>query len=415
VACNWRIAVTGIGLVTPLGLTAIENVAGVLGGETGIRIRPVSEGATAAAVPPKFDISTILRHPKNVKLLSRPVQMALKAVREALDQSGLPEGRIASDRTGVYVASGQTGLEYDEFFKGLTLAWEGGREQDYKYLGGMPSKFIDRYFSLRTLSNGGVGAISTEFGARGPSNNYVQGETAAAVAIYNASLDLEEERCDAAIVSAYESLLVPSTFISFRKMELLSGGGLSPDYRPFNTGRPGMVLGEGACALILERLEDASARGAIVLAVIEAVGLASQTADVEGLTAAPDDIRAAIEGANVPDAKYLFARGLGTEADDLAEGQALAEILPEAMPVSALKGQTGYLGAATAAIELAIGLLCARQGAIPAIRGLDQPDPRIPLNFLREPAPLPDSGATGLFLSSTFGGQVAAIAARAIP
>jgi 3-oxoacyl-[acyl-carrier-protein] synthase II len=279
----------------------------------------------------------------------------------------------------------------------------------------MQSKFLDRYFSLRTLSNAGVGAISTEFGARGPSNNYVQGETAAAVAIYNASLDLEEGRCDAAIVCAYESLLVPSTFLSFRKMGLLSGGGLSAGYRPFDTGRPGMVLGEGACALILERLDDASDRGAAVLAVIEGVGLASQTADEEGLTATADDLRAAIEGADAPDAKYVFARGLGTEADDLAEGRALAEILPDALPVSALKGQTGYLGAATAAVELAIGLLCARQGVLPAIHALDQPDHRIPLNFVRQPAPLPDPGATGLFLSSTFGGQVAAIAARAIP
>lgn len=414
-AGRWRIAVTGIGLVTPLGLTAAENATRVLSGETGIRIRPVSEGATAAAVPAKFDISTILRHPKNVKLLSRPVQMALKSVREALDQSGLPEDRIASDRTGVYVASGQTGLEYDEFFKGLTLAWEGGREQDYKYLGGMPSKFIDRYFSLRTLSNAGVGAISTEFGARGPSNNYVQGETAAAVAIYNASLDLEEGRCDAAIVCAYESLLVPSTFISFRKMGLLSGGGLSPDYRPFDTGRPGMVLGEGACSLILERLDDATDRQANIVAVIEGVGLASQTADEEGLTATPDDLRAAIESANSPDAKYLFARGLGTEADDLAEGQALTGLLPPGLPVSALKGQTGYLGAATAAVELALGLLCARESVIPAIYGLEQSDPRIPLNFVRETLALADPGPGGLFLSSTFGGQVAAIAARAIP
>ena len=260
-----------------------------------------------------------------------------------------------------------------------------------------------------------MGAISTEFGARGPSNNYVQGETAAAVAIYNASLDLEEKRCDAAIVCAYESLLVPSTFVAFRKMGLLSGGGLSPSYCPFATGRPGMVLGEGAAALILERFEDASDRGAAVLAEIDGVGLASQTEDVEGLTATPGDLRFAIDSANAGGGDYLFARGLGTEADDLAEGQALAGIVPSRQPVSALKGQTGYLGAASAAIELAIGLLCARRGFIPAIRGLDQPDSRVALNLVRsQPLSIP-AAATGLFLSSTFGGQVAAIAARATP
>jgi 3-oxoacyl-[acyl-carrier-protein] synthase II len=410
VAGRWRIAVTGLGLVTPLGLTTAENVASVLGGKTGIKVRSEAEGCIAVAVPPPFDITSFLRHPKNVKLLSRPVQMALKAVREALTECGLPESNVSSDRTGVYVASGQTGLEYDEFFKALTLAWEGGREQDYKYLGGMPTKFIDRYFSLRTLSNAGVGAISTEFGARGPSNNYVQGETAAAVALYNASLDLEDKRCDAAIVCAYESLLVPSTFIAFRKMGLLSGGGLSPAYFPFAAERPGMVLGEGAAALVLERSEDAHARSAAVLAEIDGIGLASQTADEEGLTAPPDDLRWAIESSGASEIDYVYARGLGTQADDLSEARALQQVLPPGLSITALKGQTGYLGGATAAVELSLGLLCARRGIVPAIHGLDHPDPGIPLQLLRQPK---YTNGVGLFLSSTFGGQVAAIAARA--
>lgn len=417
--CDWRVAVTGIGLITPLGLTAADTVARVLRGESAATVQPegteLAAGVAAGVVPP-FDVVKILRHPKNLKLMSRSVRMALHATREAFDQSGIPDSSIPAERIGVYVGSGQTGLEYDEFFKALTIAWEGGREQDYKYLGGMPTRVIDRYFSLRTLANAGVGAISTEFSARGPSNNYVQGEIAPAVAIFHACQDLLEERCDAAIVCGYDCLLVPSLFTAFRKMGLLSGGGFDSAYQPFQEGRPGMVLGEGAGALILERGEPARLRGASVLGEINGVGLASQTTDEIGLTAQPDDIAAAILSANSGvEIDFVVARGLGTEADDLAEAEAIRQAVPENVPVTSLKGQTTYMGAATSAVELAIGLLCAGQGSLPALYGTSPTDPRIHLNLLRgQPAPLPDGHMSGLFLSATFGGQVAAIAARGI-
>jgi 3-oxoacyl-(acyl-carrier-protein) synthase len=411
---RWRIAITGIGLVTPLGLTASENMRRVLRGESGIPAHSPGDEGTAAAVVQPFEITNFLRQPKNLKLMSRPVRMALMATREAADQSGALSSGIAPERVGVFAGSGQTGIEYDEFFKALTIAWEQGREQDFKYLGGMPTRVLDRYFSLRTLANAGVGAISTEFGARGPSNNYVQGETAPAVAISEACHHLMEERCDAAIVCGYDCLLVPSMAMAFRKMNLLSGGGLDSGYFPFREGRPGMVLGEGAACFILERRGDALSRAAAVLAEIDGVGLASQPSDEEGLTAPAEDIRAAaLEALGSVEPGLVIARGLGTEADDLAEARALASFVPPGAMVTALKGYTGYLGAASAAVELGIGLLCARDGWAPAIYGGATTDPRIRLNLVEgQPAALSGPETTGLFLSSTFGGQVAAIAAR---
>jgi 3-oxoacyl-(acyl-carrier-protein) synthase len=269
---------------------------------------------------------------------------------------------------------------------------------------------------LRTLANAGVGAISTEFGARGPSNNYVQGEIAGAAAIYEACHHLMEGRCDAAIVTGYESLLVPSMVMAFRQMGLLSEGGFEASYLPFQAGRPGMVLGEGAGCLILERHADATSRQADILAEIDGVGLASQSADEDGLTAPVDDIRAAAAeamGSIAP--RFVVARGLGTEADDLAEARALEGLLPHDALVTALKGNTGYLGAATAPVELGIGLLCARRGFVPPVFGLTAPDPRIHLALVEyRPAPLSHAEAPGLFLSSTFGGQIASIAAHPV-
>ncbi len=410
---RWRIAVTGIGLVTPLGLTASETVDRVLRGESAVSITPASEGVAIAQVP-EFDVAQFLRTPKNLKLMSRSVRMALLAVREGVLQSCLADSGLASERLGVYVGSGQTGIEYDEFFKALTLAWENDRELDYKYLGGMPTRVLDRYFSLRTLSNSGVGAISTEFGARGPSSNYVQGETASASALYTACQDLMEDRCDAAIVCGYDSLLIPTNVTAFRKIGLLSGNGYLASYTPFNSDRPGMVLGEGAGCLVLERCEAAAARRAPILGEIDGIGMVSQTADTPGFTAPSGDLRDAAEDASqpvLPD--FVIARGLGTDADDLAEANALGQFIPRDVPVSAFKGSTGYLGAATAAVELGIGILCARQKLVAPIHGLSEPDARIPLRLAQsQPAPLGTDEPTGLFFSSTFGGQVAAIAAR---
>ncbi len=417
---RWRIAVTGIGLVTPLALSASETVARALRGESGVAIPSATAGddpgaGIASAVVSPFDLTPLLRHPKNLKLMGRSVRIALLAVREAAEQSCLAGASIARERIGVYVGSGQTGLEYDEFFKALTVAWEAGRAQDFKFLGGMPTRLIDRYFSLRTLANAGVGAISTEFGARGPSNNYVQGEIAPAVAISNACFDLMEDRCDSAIVCGYDSLLIPSNALAFRNMDLLSGGGFDPVYTPFNTARPGLVLGEGAGCVILERLETAASRGIPILAEIDGVGFASRTTDGPGFTADAEDIQAAIAAAGDARPDFVVARGLGTESDDLAEADALQPVVPPEAWVTALKGSTGFLGAASAVVELGIGLLSARQGVVPPVHGLCCPDPRIALKLVRaEPAHLHSPEASGIFLSSTFGGHVAAIAARAL-
>jgi 3-oxoacyl-[acyl-carrier-protein] synthase II len=177
-----------------------------------------------------------------------------------------------------------------------------------------------------------------------------------------------------------------------------------------------MVLGEGAGCLILERSGEAASRGVEILAEIDGIGLASQSSDEEALTAPAEDIRAAASDAmRSIEPEFVVARGLGTEADDIAEAEALSGFLPKHAPVAALKGNTGYLGAATAAVELAIGLLCAREGFVPPVFGLTDPDPRIHLPFVQHrPAQLPNPEAPGLFFSSTFGGQIAAIAAHPV-
>src|SRR5450755_1049209 len=124
-----RVAITGIGLVTPLGLTAAENVARSCRGESGIgpakAFAVEGHAAQALATVAEFELESCLRFPKNHKFMGRAVQLAMRAAREAVDQSGIDPRKMDGSRVGIHVGSGQTGVEYDHFFPSLIMAWDG--------------------------------------------------------------------------------------------------------------------------------------------------------------------------------------------------------------------------------------------------------------------------------------------------
>jgi 3-oxoacyl-[acyl-carrier-protein] synthase II len=414
-----RVAITGVGLVTPLGLTAAENVARSCRGESGIgpaRAFAVDgHAAQALASVPDFDVEQFLRSPKNSKFMGRAVQFAMRAAREAIDQSGLDPRKMDASRVGIQVGSGQTGVEYDHFFPSLIMAWDAGREMDYKYLGGLPSHLIDRYICLRTLANGGLALLSTEFGIRGSNGNFAQKDTASAQALHAAYLDLLEERCDVAVAGGYDSLATPGNFLAYEQAGLLSHADPAVAYRPFDEPADGLVLGEGAGFLVLERWEHAAERGAAILGEFCGAGSAMGANEQWRPAWTPETICQAAHqalGDALPD--FVVAAGLGTAAEDRCESAALAAIVGARTPVTALKSQTGYMGAGTAAAELGLGLLCARQGFVPAIARHSQTGPTAALDLVSSAArPVELNAPLGLFVSCSWGGAVAALAVRA--
>lgn len=410
-----RVAITGLGLVTPLGITSAENIAHSCRGESAIGpARAFSvEGHPAAALAtvPAFELESSLRFPKNFKFMSRSVQFAMRAAREAVEQSRLDLRSLDPARIGIQVGSGQTGVEYDHFFPSLLMAWDAGREMDYKYLGGLPSHLIDRYICLRTLANGGLALLSTEFGIRGPNGNFTQKDTASAFALNAAYLDLLEGRCDIALAGGYDSLATPGNFLAYEQAGLLSHSEPAVACRPFDARSDGLVLGEGAGFIVLERWEHAESRGAAILGEFCGSGAATDpTPEWRPAWTAATVSSAIWQAAPEIRPDYVTACGFGAGPEDSAEAAALRG---DARPVTALKSLTGYLGAATAAAELALGLSCAGQGFIPAIARHEVPrDPGI--DFVAgSPRELPRPEPLGLYLSGSWGGQVAAIAARA--
>ncbi len=416
-----RVAITGVGLVTPLGIGAAENVARSFRGESGIgparAFAVEGHPAQALASVADFELEPFLRSPKNLKFMGRSVQFAMKAAHEAIAQSGIDPRKMDASRVGIQVGSGQTGVEYDHFFPSLVMAWDAGREMDYKYLGGLPSHLIDRYICLRTLANGGLALLSTEFGIRGSNGNFTQKDTASAQAIQAAYLDLLEERCDVAVAGGYDSLATTGNFLAYEQAGLLSHLGPADAYRPFDKQADGLVLGEGAGFLVLERWEHATAREALILG--ELLGAGSAMGDrgqwrpawtagtiCQAAHQAMGDIR--------PD--FTVASGLGTVEEDGAEAAALTGMLGSGTPVTALKGYTGYMGAGTAAAELGLGLLCARQGFVPPIARHTESAGNGGLDLVNQTARRLDAPEpAGLFLSCSWGGAVAALAVRAIP
>jgi len=414
-----RVAITGVGLVTPLGLTAAENVARSCRAESGIgparAFAVEGHAAQALASVADFELEPFLRFPKNYKFMGRAVQFAMRAAREAIVQSGFDANQLDPARIGIQVGSGQTGVEYDHFFPSLIMAWDAGREMDYKYLGGLPSHLIDRYICLRTLANGGLALLSTEFNIRGPNGNFTQKDTASAQALHAAYLDLLEERCDVAVAGGYDSLVTPGNFLAYEQAGLLSHMDPAVAYQPFDANADGLVLGEGAGFLVLERWEHAVERGATILGEFSGAGSAMGDGEQWRPAWTAETIcRAARQAMGDARPDFVVASGMGTVAEDSTEEAALAALVGSRTPVTALKSQTGYMGAGTAAAELGLGLLCARQGFVPAIARHTRAGQDGVLDLVAgPPRKLAGSQPLGLFISCSWGGAVAALAARA--
>jgi 3-oxoacyl-[acyl-carrier-protein] synthase II len=335
------------------------------------------------------------------------VTCGLRAVFEAVASASLDLAGIDPYRVAVHTATGQTGLDVEEFFPALSLAWADDPTADFARLGGRPSRLVDPHFSLRTLSNACLALIAADLDARGPSCNYVQGELATIHAVRAALHDLREGRADVAVVAACDSLVFPSTWLAYERQGLVSPADPARAHAPFDRARDGLVLGEGAAALVLEREERAAARRQPVLARLTAATAAGPRQAMWSADA--DALRALLE-ATEPAPALVCARGLATVPHDAHETAVLQACLPALVPVTALKGATGYLGAATMLVETALAVRALREGVVPAVAHLVDPDPECRVSLAQAPRRIPpDAARTAVLLGADWAGRWGAI------
>jgi nodulation protein E len=376
-----RVVVTGLGAVSALACDLPRTWAALLAGRTGIA--PFLGARTAAAVQ-DFDGGGI--EPRRLGQLDRAAQLAVVAAREAWRSATVPPGDPARRAA---VLGAPPGLD--------TL------DRSYKRLYGEGNPRVHPLTVPRVMPSAGVSAVSAELSLRGPSFAVASACSSSAHAVAQAALLIRVGLADLVVAGGADAPLVPGNLRAWEALRVLS-----PDLcRPFSSGRPGLVLGEGAGILILEDREAALARGAPILAELAGIGM---TGDAGDLTAPDPEGAAAAMQAALVDAEmkpgeigYVNAHGTGTRLNDRAESTAVHRVFADRPPpMSSVKGALGHTLSAAGGIEAAVTVMALREGVLPPTAGFERPDPECPVD------PVPEARrvriAAALTNSFAFGG-----------
>lgn len=371
-----RVVVTGIGMVTSLGLDKQSSFENICNGKTGvdkISLFDASEFPVQIAAEVKgFDPSSIIEDGKEIKKMDRFVQLGLKAAGEAIEDANF--SGFDSDEFGVSSASGIGGLPNIEI-NANTCLQRGPRR-------------ISPFFIPSALVNMLGGFVSIYYNLKGPNLSSVTACAASAHAIMDAARVIMIGEAKKMLAVGAEAAVCPVGVGGFAAMKALCARNDDPAHasRPFDAERNGFVMGEGAAALVLEELEDAKARGAKIYG--ELVGFGA-SGDAYHITSPSLDgpIRAmkkAYEMAGRPKIDYINAHGTSTAINDKNETAALKELFGEGKvpAVSSTKGQLGHCLGAAGAVEAAISLLAMQNGIIPPTINQISKDPDCDLDYV---------------------------------
>lgn len=373
-----RVAVTGMGVVSPVGVGRDAFWSGLLS--------PQPEGERRAY---DFEPANSYENPKQVRRADRFEQFATACAIEALAQSGLPGGDPA--RTGVVIGTGVGGLDTLEREVGVLL--------------GKGPRRVSPFLVPMMMPNAAAAAVSMRFGFQGPCESIATACASGTHSIGYAARLIEWGVCDAVLAGSSEAAMTPTGRQGFANMKALSGDGRS---RPFDPARDGFALSEAAGLLVLEAWDAALARGAAILA--EVLGSASGadahhiTAPSPGGAGAVTCMQRAIEDAELrPDAiVQINAHGTGTPLNDAAEANAIAKVFgAPGPPVTSTKGVTGHPLGAAGAIEAIALVLSMQHRLIPPTDGNEVYDPELPVIDLVTGSPR--KWAPGPALSNSFG------------
>lgn len=379
-----RVVVTGLGMINSLGLNRRDSFKSIVNGECGVK-RITCFDATdfpvqIAAEIIDFDPNEVM-NPKEVKKADRFIQLALKATKEAMEDSGLlgSESKCdpsIADRFGVSSAAGIGGLINIE--KNSNVCFEKG-----------PRK-ITPFFIPSALVNMLGGFTSIEFGIKGPNVSSVTACAAGTHAIIEAAKTIMLNGADRMLVVGAESTICPVGIGGFAAMRALSVRNDDPlrASRPFDKDRDGFVMGEGSGSLVLEEYETAKARGAKIYAELIGFG---ESGDANHMTTpAPEGegayraMKAALDMANTK-IDYVNAHGTSTGYNDIFETIALRNVFggkENVPPVSSTKGQIGHCLGAAGALEAVIAIMAMNEGILPPTINQQVFDPQCDLDYI---------------------------------
>jgi 3-oxoacyl-[acyl-carrier-protein] synthase II len=379
---NRRVVVTGIGLVSALGIGTSETWAALLAGQSGVtRITrfDVSGYATQIAAEVKgFDPLAFIEK-KDIKKMDLFIQYAIAAAQFAMDDSGLEITPANAPNIGVYIGSGIGGF--------ITIE----REHE-ALLNGGPRR-VSPFFIPSAIINLASGQVSIRFGAKGPNSATCTACSASAHAIGDAYEIIKRCDADAMIAGGSEAAICAMSVGGFGQLRALSTRNEEPARasRPFDRDRDGFIIGEGAGVLILEELEYARRRGARIYAEVVGYGMSS---DAYHMTAPSEDgdgarrvMAMAIRKAGIApsDVDYINAHGTSTPYNDKLETLAIRNCFGEhadKLAISSTKSMTGHLLGGAGGLEAGITALALHQQIAPPTINLDNPDPECDLDYV---------------------------------
>ena len=363
-----RVVVTGIGAITPLGLTVEETWENIKAGKSGaapITHFDASQFKTQFACEVKGFNSAVYIDRKESRKMDIYTQYALAAAKQAIDDSGIASEGVDKNEVGVVLGVGIGGIH--------TFEEEAG---NYAINGPQLGPKYNPFFIPKMIADIAAGFISIENGFHGP--NYTT--TSACASSTNALADafnlIRLGKANAMVTGGSEAAVWPAGVGGFNAMKALSTRNDDPERasRPFSASRDGFVIGEGACVLVLEELEHAKARGAKIYAEVAGCGMSADAYHItashpEGLGAKLVMERALKDAEMKPeDIDYINVHGTSTHVGDISEVKAIKEVFGEAakkLNISSTKSMTGHLLGAAGAVEAMFSILAVRDDIVP--------------------------------------------------
>ncbi len=393
-----RVVITGIGMVTPLGLTAADTFAALLEGRSGagpITHIPAATYPTNFACQVKgFDLGQYVADADRFRVAGPNITFALAAARQALDDANLRPHRLDPARIGVYLGAGEGGDDVTALVTSAAgAADESGFRADHGKFCEIARRLHDPRREELVEMHQPSAHVADEFDLGGPNLTTLTACAASAQAVGEAAELIRYGDADVMVTGGSHSMIHTLGVTGFTLLTALSRRNDAPTKasRPFDATRDGFVLGEGGGMVILEELEHAKKRGATIYAELSGYGT---TGDAYRMTDPHPEGRGAVKamkdalrdaGITGGDIGYINAHGTSTPANDESETAAIKGSLGEAayrVPVSSTKSMMGHLIAAGGVVELIVSVLAMRKGVVPPTINYEHPDPLCDLDYV---------------------------------
>ncbi len=415
-----EIVITGVGIVSPIGIGCDAFWQALAAGESGIRPVDLFDASSLrvrfGGQIPDFDPKQYVRPRKSLKVMSREIQLGFAAADLGLADAGIASGSVEPDRFGVVFGNDMIYADLEDLEQTYRRSSRNG-EFDFHLWSEAIQEELHPLWLLKHLPNMTASHVAIAHDARGPNNSIVLGDVSGLLAIAEAASVIQRGWADVMLAGGTGCRLHPTALVA-RGDTLLShrADDFRAACRPFERDRDGMVNGEGAGVLVLESREHALARGATIRGVLTASAARCEPrARRDGLTGSSlrQAIRAVCESAGMTaaDVGHVNAHGVGTVDMDRAEARAIAAELGD-VPVTAPKSFFGHLGAGGGVVELAASVLGLERGLVPPTLNYHAPDPECPVNVVRD-GPLAGRPATAVKVNFCSTGQAVAVAIKA--